>query len=373
MSVRASKALLRLITTIGALLVLWQGWTLLRDHTALVTVTLDAVATELALQQAGAEIVRAPDFEERLGNLIDEDDLATAESYAALAATAGVALPPDLSARLARAQSPWIRLPADAGAFLRGFVFGESDDMAELSGAIASDLMVIGDLRDLGTAGLAYANDEPVDEVIVALSAMGVALSAGTIVTVGGTAPLKFGAGTLKRLLRAGRLPLSMVDEIKQLAKRALPPERFGAALGDVLAIRPLQAGPSVGTRIAGRISANAEPQAWARLRQITDDVGQISHDVGHQGLWRLAKQTTSSTDLAKLRQLTPIAGKRTLALDHALGPAFKNLAKTSLKWGARAWLQLVTLVGALAMMAVSMVLQAGAKRALRLAVDKAS
>ena len=88
-----------------------------------------------------------------------------------------------------------------------GFWSGESDESEGQYAAMASDFLVVGDIRDLGEEGIHYLNDEDVDEVTVTLAGVGVVLAAGTVATAGGLAAAKGVASLVKRAYRLGKLP----------------------------------------------------------------------------------------------------------------------------------------------------------------------
>lgn len=114
-----------------------------------------------------------------------------------------------------------------------GFFTGKSDETGGQIGAVVSDFLVVGDLRDLAVEGWHYAQDEEVDEVVVALSAIGVAATGaqlasavGTAASAGAASPTLVGSTTakaaivmLKTAKRLGKLPGWLIKEIKIAAK----------------------------------------------------------------------------------------------------------------------------------------------------------
>ena len=114
-----------------------------------------------------------------------------------------------------------------------GFITGESDENIGKGASAVSDFLVIGDLRDLGKEGWKYIKGEETDEVMLALSAIGVAASATQIASYGGTAATGGAAApaaaattaaksaviTLKIARRLGKLPKWLLKKIMVLAK----------------------------------------------------------------------------------------------------------------------------------------------------------
>jgi len=104
-----------------------------------------------------------------------------------------------------------------------GFRTGTSDELLGQASAIGSDFLLIGDLRDLALEGTHYYNHEEVDEVLVALSTVGLVASASTLFTLGSSAVAKSGVSVLKLAQKSKRIPtwLStyLVREAKQIRK----------------------------------------------------------------------------------------------------------------------------------------------------------
>jgi len=93
--------------------------------------------------------------------------------------------------------------------FLLGFVSGTSDTMVGMTGSIASDMTLYGDLRDIKIEGSKYKNNEPYDDFVLKLSLVGVGLSASQLLTAGTSTPLKIGASVMKVARKTGALSKS--------------------------------------------------------------------------------------------------------------------------------------------------------------------
>lgn len=88
-----------------------------------------------------------------------------------------------------------------------GFWSGESDESEGQVAAVVSDLLVIGDLRDLGREGINWIEDKDVNEVTVALSALGVAASGAVLWTAGTSETVKPFFTFLKGASKARKIP----------------------------------------------------------------------------------------------------------------------------------------------------------------------
>lgn len=145
-----------------------------------------------------------------------------------------------------RARAAYDSLAATFSRCVDGLWSGRAEENAGLTCAVASDLVIFGDVRDLTRQGLSWSRGEATDPVLVALSATGIALT---------LAP-QFGAGTslLKIARRAGTLSERLASSVMGLLKRgAWRP--LGGLLSD-----------------AGRISAKLGPAKATRALAYADD-----------------------------------------------------------------------------------------------------
>jgi hypothetical protein len=111
--------------------------------------------------------------------------------------------------------------PYKAEKFLEGIVKGGSDEDIGRVSAIASDFLVVGDIRDLSIEGVHYANDQKVDKLIVALSSLGLLATAGTVYSLGAAAPIKTSISLLKYGKRVKKIPSWFQTELIKYIKIA--------------------------------------------------------------------------------------------------------------------------------------------------------
>ena len=105
--------------------------------------------------------------------------------------------------------------------FIEGLLKGKSDEDIGKASAIASDFLFIGDIRDLSIEGSHYFNDKKVDNVVVALSSLGLLATISTIYTLGATAPIKTSISVLKYAKNANKLPPWLSKKLIEHAKIA--------------------------------------------------------------------------------------------------------------------------------------------------------
>ncbi|CAA6801596.1 MAG: Unknown protein [uncultured Sulfurovum sp.] len=128
---------------------------------------------------------------------------------------------PKSSELLAQIQATRNSLEYKKDKVLQGIMQGRSDDDIGRASAIASDFLVIGDIRDLIIQGMHYNNNEEVDELILALSSLGLLATLSTVYSLGATAPLKGTISVLKYGKRMKKIPLWLQTKLFKQIERA--------------------------------------------------------------------------------------------------------------------------------------------------------
>jgi len=108
-----------------------------------------------------------------------------------------------------------------------GFRTGTSDEVLGQASAIGSDFLLIGDLRDLAIEGSHYYHHEEVDEVLVALSTVGLVASASTLFTLGSSALAKSGVSILKLAQKSKCIPTWLSNYLVREAKQIRKPKNI--------------------------------------------------------------------------------------------------------------------------------------------------
>jgi hypothetical protein len=243
-----------------------------------------------------------------IAEALDKDDIELAESFVALAEARGIAVPDDLKARLAYAQSPAMRSSRTAGSFGRGFITGQTDDASGLIGAAAGDLIGWGDVRDLAREGWHALSGQDVNRLLVGMSAAGLAVTAWTYLSAGAAVPVREGLSVAKAAGRAERLGQGLAESVGRAVANGRA-ERVGAALADLGTVQS-----KAGTRAA------------------------------LQGL----RETEGLAEVPRLTQLATAKGRSTLAILKTLGRSAFMLgavAVTAAGWILGALLNLFFLV----------------------------
>ncbi|MEP9369559.1 hypothetical protein [Xanthobacter sp. VNH20] len=287
-----------------------------------------ALLSDLALQSFTSADVRA-EIEGALAN----DDGELAASYLELADARGLAVAPDLRARVMKANDGATTAWRSAKHFGYGFLTGTPEDLAGFAGAAAGDLTAWGDLRDASREGWKYANGEAVDPLILGLSTVGLALTAGTYATFGAGLPVRAGVSAVKIAKRTGRLSVGMTRLLTRAVNETV----------DFAALR--RAGTSLdATALKGAVRA----EGLKPLARLMGDLGTVQAKAGSRAAVAGLSVAENGADLSRLARLAEAKGGQTLAILKTLGRGALVMGSALLKlvwWGVVAALWLFGLI----------------------------
>ncbi len=253
---------------------------------------------------------------------LHDDDPELARSILLLAAERRIAVPPELSVRVDEAIAAQGGVIGDVW---NGAVYGEADGAAGFAAAVATDLMVVGDVRDLVRQAWAYPDYDP---VVVSLAAVGIGLTAASVMSAGTAAPVKLGASVLKLARKTGRLGAALSADLLRLARRALDPEAMDAV-----------------ARAGRRLDWSGVRAASVRLlrREVTEELGTAGAALGtlarRQGpkgaldTLRAADSTAEITRLGRIAEKSGPAYRGALKLAPRLAKGFAKASRVFVGW----------------------------------------
>lgn len=239
-------------------------------------------------------------------------DADLADSFAALARDRNIALPDDLLARVSDAVRGENSTSHFAKRFATGLVTGNADDVASLSGTVAGDLFVFGDIRDVVREGKNLAMGEDADRLVLGLAAAGLAVTAATYVTVGGAAPVRAGLTLVKDARKLGRLGEGLAAWAGRSAREVVdtPMLRNAVASGSVL--RPGQT--------VSAIKAAFRAEKAGALVRLGKDVTRVAGKTGTRGAMDTLRIAEGPKDVARAVRLAEAQGSKTRAIIKLLG-----------------------------------------------------
>ena len=189
---------------------------------------------------------------------------------------------------------------------------GNADDVASLSGTVAGDLFVFGDIRDVVREGKHLAMGEDTDRLVLGLATAGLAVTAATYVSVGGVAPVRAGLTLVKDARKVGRLGEGLTEWAGRSAREVVDTPMLQNAVASGSVMRPGE------TVSAIRAAFHAE-KAGALVR-LAKDVGRVSEKAGMRAAQDTLKIAEDPKDVARAARLAESKGGQTRAILKMLG-----------------------------------------------------
>lgn len=239
-------------------------------------------------------------------------DAGLAESFVDLANTKNIPLPDDLLQRVNEAVKEQGSASHFARRFAIGLVTGNADDAGSLSGTLAGDLFVFGDIRDVVRESKHLVMGEGADRLVLGLATAGIAVTAATYVTVGGVAPLRAGLTLVKDARKVGRLGEGLTEWAGRSAREIVDAPMLQNAVASSAVTRPGQT--------VSAISAAFRAEKAGALVRMAKDVGRVSEKAGMRGALDTLKLAEGPEDVARAARLAETSGGKTRALLKLLG-----------------------------------------------------
>ncbi|WP_342239929.1 hypothetical protein [Inquilinus sp. OTU3971] len=314
------------------------------------------VGLVLALRAAGplidlvrAELARTPEVQEVEATLIAwtragtspeqidagiarafaEDDVDGAAVWLKVAEMTGYPVRPEWRARYEDETSTTSIAVRAARQAVAGAVTGDGRGLSGLAGAFAADMTFVGDLRDIGRELWHFGSGDPVDELALGLSGIGLTLTAATYGS-GGVAALPRGAvSAFKLARRTGRLSARFA-------------ERLGRTVADVVDFPMLrrqvqEAGWRDTVMRTGAIFAAAiRRDRLAGLDEAVSAAGRVAGRVGPAQSVELLRYVDDVPDLRRIDEVSAVMGDRTLAVFTVLKRGALTTMKATIRWSRR-------------------------------------
>jgi hypothetical protein len=285
-------------------------WPHARDASALLLAQDDPAA--LADLQLNAALQNNQAVAQNIEAALAAGDADLANSFVELARDKNISLDEQLSQRVRDAVAEENSSAHFARRFATGLVTGNADDVASLSGTVAGDLLVFGDIRDVVREGKHLAMGEDTDQVVLGLAAAGLAVTAATYISLGGATPLRAGLTLVKDARKVGRLGEGLAAWAGRSSREVVDAPLLRHAVEQGSMTRP---GQTIG---AIRAAFNAE-KAGALVR-LAKDVGRVSERAGIRAAQDALRVAENPKDLARAARLAQSKGGQTRAIIKVLG-----------------------------------------------------
>src|SRR6266702_8628669 len=249
---------------------------------------------------------------ENIEAALDANDADLANSFVDLAREKSISVSDELLLRVSNAVAEQNSTSHFAKRFATGLVTGNADDVASLSGTIAGDLFVFGDIRDVVREGKHMAMGEDTDRLVLGLAAVGLAVTAATYVSVGGMGPVRAGLSMVKDARKVGRLGEGLTQWAGRSAREMVDAPMLQHAVASGSVMRPGQ------TMSAIRAAFRAEKAGG--LVRLAKDVGRVSEKAGIRAAQETLKIAEGPKDVARAARLAESKGSQTRAILKVLG-----------------------------------------------------
>ncbi|MEA2935516.1 MAG: hypothetical protein QOD74_2162 [Variibacter sp.] len=237
-------------------------------------------------------------------------DADLAKSFLDLAGERGLNVPSELAAQVNQAVESAASARAQLESFGRGLIVGEPDNVVGLAGTTLGDLLVFGDIRDAVREGTRYVSGQKVDEFVLGLSLVGIAITAGTYASFGAGTPARVGLSAVKVACKTGRISARMADWIGRSLREAVDWPALRRAGGSL-------AQPVSAVRV-GRAAVKAGKADG--LMKLAGDLGRVQSRAGTQGALDALKLAENPRDVARIAKLAEKKGSKTRAILKILG-----------------------------------------------------
>ena len=316
------------------------AWPGARDAAAIFASRDDPAAlSELQIRKA---IAGDPQLVEReIAAALKEGDADLAQSFADLAQAQNLAVSVDALAQIETLAAEQRTAGHLAGRFAKGFLTGDTDDLASFSGTLTGDLFAFGDVRDVVVHGRQLMLGEEPDRLVLGLAAIGLAVTAGTYASAGTFSPARAGLSLFKGARKSARLSPGLTDWARRATTEVVDPTVLRRAVANVSATRPMQS--------LGAIKAAVRTEKAGLLIAAVKDVGRVGEKAGVRAALDVVKIADNPKDLARATRLAQSKGSQTRAILKVLGRG--ALLLTAGAFNLASWLfgALVFLIGLVA------------------------
>jgi len=251
-------------------------------------------------------------IEQNIEKALAANDADLANSFVELAREKNIPLTAELSKRVSDAVTEANSTSHFAKGFATGLVTGNADDVASMSGTVAGDLFVFGDIRDVVREGKHLAMGEDTDRLVLGLAAAGLAVTAATYVSVGGVAPVRAGLTLVKDARKVGRLGEGLTEWAGRSARDLVDTPMLEDAVASGSVMRPGQT--------VNAIRAAFDTGKAGGLVRLAKDVGRVGEKAGARGALDTLSIAEGPKDVARAARLAEAKGGQTRAILKVLG-----------------------------------------------------
>lgn len=298
-----------------------------------------ALLSELQIRRAVAGDPLLVDRE--ITAALQAGDVDLAQSFAHLALAQDLPVSMELLARVDDAAAGVRSVSHLAGRFASGLFTGDTDDIASFSGTVAGDLFAFGDIRDVVVQGKHLILGEDADNFVLGMAAVGLAVTAGTYLSVGVAGPVRAGLTLLKGARKSARLSSGLTDFARRSAVEMVDTGVLRQAVANASLTRPAES--------LTAIKAAVRTEKAGMLVSAVEDVGRVGEKAGVRAALDVARIADNPKDLARAARLAEGKGPQTRAILKVLGRGALFLAAGAFSLASWLFSALMFLIGIVA------------------------
>lgn len=264
------------------------------------------------------------ELDKRILQALKQNRYDEAQGYIRLAKTFNIDLNETTKQAFAKQSTTTKKLVRGAKNFIGGFFSGKGESGTAIAGAVTSDFTLYGDLRDIYREGSHYLANESYDRFILAISMVGVALSATTVITLGSSGALKGAASVLKLAKREKYLTKGFSRVLEQRLAKSV----------DTKALKSIHFRSIDEIKKSSRViakSVHLKP-----LKPLLKDIHTIQKNSSVADSLKLLKYVDNTKELKAVAKLTKRYKGATVGIFKLLGKRAIRLVKGSIKWSSK-------------------------------------
>ncbi|SMX31216.1 hypothetical protein [Actibacterium lipolyticum] len=288
-----------------------------------VRIFVDRTADEIARasDQAMARAATPARIEQRLFTLLSETprNWLAIDAVAQVAADRGIAPSATLVAQLDQARTDDTGLITQAQKCGRCMIdAAHCEFSAVLLCQAPVALTPIGDIAGVATEGAHFVAGEPVDQVNLTLSLIGLAAVGLVVITGGSSASIKIGASSLKLARKMNVISPRLGRMINDAATRGVD----------------WQAVPSA--RSIDDLSATLRPDVIGPLADTAQNIGRMRGALGGTATLHMLRYVDDAAEAKQIAKVSEVLGARTVGRMEVLGKS--RLLRTTIRFSRTAW-----------------------------------
>jgi len=262
-------------------------------------------------------------LDQRVNDALHANDVEEAAMFVEIADFMQRPLPEETRERVRAAIVTSASLAHNAAGFASGFMSGDGTTIAELAGAVTSDLTVVGDIRDITAEGSKMIRGHEYNQLVLGLSVVGLAATGATVATGGGGVPAKVGVSILKVGARIGTLTADFAATLLRLSRQAVNLNGVGTIL---LRTRRIDFAGAEDALIAYSRGVRE-----AEIFPVVAKLGALSDTVGPGETVRLLRYVRTTENLDDVAAMGSRLGKKTRGIIELTGKTSLRAFRTSL------------------------------------------